>query len=49
MNRVIILESLLALAAMAVLGPGSAVLVELAAKQVASQAHAIARRRQRPH
>ncbi|HEX4028068.1 MAG TPA: hypothetical protein VHX18_10635 [Rhizomicrobium sp.] len=33
MNRVIILESLLALAAVAVLGPGSSALVEQAARQ----------------
>jgi hypothetical protein len=34
MNRVIILESLLALAAVAVLGPGTSLLVREAAKQV---------------
>ena len=33
MNRVIILENLLALAALALLGPGTSVLVELAARQ----------------
>ena len=33
MNRVIILESLLALAAVAVLGPGTSMLVRKAAKQ----------------
>ena len=49
MNRVIILESLLALAAIAVLGPGTSLLVELAARQAASQALALARRRAKPH
>ena len=34
MNRVIILESLLALAAVAVLGPGTSMLAEQAALQV---------------
>lgn len=41
MNRVIILENLLALAALALLGPGTAGLVELAARQ----ALALVRRR----
>ena len=41
MNRVIILESLLALAAMAVLGPGTSVL----AREAARQAVLLARRR----
>ena len=41
MNRMIILETLLALAAVALLGPGTSVLVREAAKQ----AFAIARRR----
>ena len=41
MNRMIILESLLALAAVAVLGPGTSLLVE----QAARQALALARRR----
>jgi hypothetical protein len=49
MNRAIILESLLALAAVMVLGPGTSLLVELAAKQAASQALALARRGTRPH
>ncbi|HVW75160.1 MAG TPA: hypothetical protein VHC39_16100 [Rhizomicrobium sp.] len=40
MNRVIFLESLLALAAVAVLGPGTSVLVQ----QAARQALALARR-----
>ena len=41
MNRVILLESLLALAAVAVLGPGTSVLVQ----QAARQALLLARRR----
>ena len=41
MNRVILLENLLALAAIAVLGPGTSVLVREAARQAA----ALARRR----
>ncbi len=45
MNRVIILESLVALAAMVVLGPGTSLLVELAARQ----ALALARRRRKSH
>jgi hypothetical protein len=45
MNRVIILESLFALAAVAVLGPGTSVLVE----QAARQAFALARRGRKPH
>jgi hypothetical protein len=40
MNRVIIMENLLALAALAILGPGASVLVHEAAKQ----ALALARR-----
>ena len=44
MNRVIILESLLALAAVAVLGPGTSVLVEQAARQVL----ALARQNRKP-
>ena len=38
MNRVIILENLLALAAIAVLGPGTSVLVREAARQAAALA-----------
>jgi hypothetical protein len=38
MNRMIILENLLALAAVVVLGPGTAVLVEQAARQAMSRA-----------
>ena len=41
MNRVMILESLLALAAVAILGPGTSVLVQ----QAAQQALTLARRR----
>jgi hypothetical protein len=41
MNRVILLESLLALAAVAVLGPGTSLLVREAAKQALT----LARRR----
>ncbi len=44
MNRVIILENILALAAMAVLGPGTPVLV----REAARQALALARIRRRP-
>jgi len=44
MNRMIILESLLALAAVTVLGPGTSVLIE----QAARQAVALARRRRKP-
>lgn len=44
MNRVIILENILALAAMAVLGPGTAVLV----REAARQALALAKSRRRP-
>lgn len=40
MNRVIILESLLALAAVAVLGPGTSVLVREAARQMLALATA---------
>lgn len=43
MNRVIVLESLLALAAVAVLGPGTSLLVEMAARQ----AVALTKRRSR--
>jgi hypothetical protein len=45
MNRVMIMESLLALAAVAVLGPGTSLLVELAARQ----ALALARRGRKRH
>lgn len=38
MNRVIILENLMALAAVVVLGPGTAVLVQQAAKQALAMA-----------
>jgi hypothetical protein len=38
MNRVILLESLLALAAVAVLGPGTSVLVQQAARQALAMA-----------
>jgi hypothetical protein len=44
MNRVIILESLLALAAMVVLGPGTSMLAEQAARQVL----ALARQNRKP-
>jgi hypothetical protein len=44
MNRVIILESLLALAAIAILGPGTSVLVREAAMQTLALA-----RTKRPH
>jgi hypothetical protein len=44
MNRMIIIESLLALAAVTVLGPGTSLLVE----QAARQAFALARRRREP-
>ena len=44
MNRVVILESLLAVAAMAVLGPGTSML----AREAAKQALALARSRRRP-
>jgi len=44
MNRVLLLESLLALAAMAVLGPGTSVLV----REATRQALALARSRRRP-
>ena len=45
MDRVIIIESLLALAAVAILGPGTSLLVE----QAARQAVALARRKRKPH
>jgi hypothetical protein len=45
MDRVIIIESLLALAAVAILGPGTSLLVE----QAARQAVALARPRRKPH
>jgi hypothetical protein len=38
MNRMIILENLLALAAVVVLGPGTSILVQQAAKQAVGQA-----------
>jgi hypothetical protein len=44
MNRVIILENILALAALAVLGPGTTVLV----REAARQAMALAKSKRRP-
>lgn len=44
MNRVMILESLLALAAVAVLGPGTPLLVALAARQAVAMTSRSARR-----
>ena len=49
MNRVIIMENLLALAALAILGPGTSVLVQQAAKQAMGQALALARRPRARH
>jgi len=41
MNRVILLQSLLALVAVAILGPGTSVLVEQSMKQVLAQIRTI--------